>query len=1205
MFDASNTSMRRSPQPPVLSVVPGTQSTLDTVNSSPPSELGTLVLPSSAVVARAPSFQHSTAVSDDNEIPGIPQVTSRFLERDKDTVVAFGDCAESPRGERSTRESSPSPLRRISTCPADASPRQRSSQRTGATWRTSTPESPTARPEPSCCGARGAYIQSRVALASDYHEERSRKVRGLVAGISGCAVAAVSAALHASAQGWLATTADAAAGLIFALAAALLLVRRRLPEQLVDLACVALTAIFCVCDLFALGWGDIWLLSLLALYGLVQCGSRSATPFAACGALCTTWLTLRFSEEAFAWGLYDAIPAADFAARCPPTGWSLAAAALVRRGAVVLLSCWFCCSHAAALRRERSGSGAAAQVAKQVAEALVQFDLAQAEALVNDAVVSRNGQASPTHYVEDGLMAAFRELLSNLRAYRPFLPEALFVAESLDRGRDSAWGSDDTAALGGAALPGQAQRTSTDRSRASSPLSAPSAGMFGATTSAGLTRPASLTLLFARGAGLRFRRGSIVRVRMSTEDNPFYKVDGGSESHMSTLSSRLAAPVFELGRAAGGIVLVQGVDHIALTWNTHRSQPRHCHGASTSGLRIAQRLGQDDVLPQCSVVITTGQVLAGTSGTREHLATVVSGPAMELGAALALLCPRIRASCVCDDPTWELLRGDFVGRIVDAVRMSVLDKDIYVYEVLHEYRGSDRPESLAGLEHVTDVEAMRRFASAFAALRQLNYAAAKAHLTMQLRQYPTDVQAERLLNITCLLKRKNARDSLGLSNWDCYVRLLGTWFDFEARAEAQAASPRIPEVLELDNPHPMGSPLTNSNSSRHSSVTVRSSLGGGSRHGTPRHVHAGSERSASSGGSADTDDQMLRKAILDGINKGADTGLSKEDEVPRELLDQRGRRWIRGCGALGKGAFGNVYLGMGHDGGLVALKQIELPRSLKSRSRRSTKASANFSPRHRPLLDAASAGTIGDPDHVLFPFRTPTDETEYYSPRNTTALETLEGLLNEVAVMDALRHDNIVSYLGSTLAGNHVVIVLEYVPGGSLSGVLQHFEGKLPETAVRRYLIDVLKGLAFLHAHDVIHRDIKPANVLVTAEGNGKLADFGACGELSKLAGGASAVIGTPQYMSPEAGAGQAAPASDVWAVGIMAAELLTGKLPWGFTAPPQMFIRKVSVEGHMPTFASLHDTTLARNFCEACCRREPDARPSALVMRDHAFLIA
>ncbi|MGW5350478.1 ABC transporter substrate-binding protein [Streptomyces sp. NPDC004031] len=133
--------------------------------------------------------------------------------------------------------------------------------------------------------------------------------------------------------------------------------------------------------------------------------------------------------------------------------------------------------------------------------------------------------------------------------------------------------------------------------------------------------------------------------------------------------------------------------------------------------------------------------------------------------------------------------------------------------------------------------------------------------------------------------------------------------------------------------------------------------------------------------------------------------------------------------------------------------------------------------------------------------------------------------------------------------GDEVVpyLVMEFVPGGSLSQLLRRRVFFPPERAVR-IACDILDALAHAHSHGTVHRDVKPANVMVTPEGIVKVADFGIARVLdtdSRLTTTGSA-IGTPSYMSPEQINGAEVDArSDVYAVGCVLTELLTGKPPF------------------------------------------------------------
>lgn len=201
----------------------------------------------------------------------------------------------------------------------------------------------------------------------------------------------------------------------------------------------------------------------------------------------------------------------------------------------------------------------------------------------------------------------------------------------------------------------------------------------------------------------------------------------------------------------------------------------------------------------------------------------------------------------------------------------------------------------------------------------------------------------------------------------------------------------------------------------------------------------------------------------------------------------------------------------------------------------------------------------------------------------------LASLVTEVELLKALNHCNVVQYLGSFRTRTDLYIIMELVENGSLAAVIkaQQF-GPFPEALVGMFIHQVLQGLAYLHDQGVVHRDIKGANILTTKDGVVKLADFGVaarlgdgstggggtCGEDrsgSDAAGEETQPAGTPYWMAPEVvELKTVTTASDIWSVGCLAVELLTGQPPY-YDLQPLSALYNIVQNPHppLPTTAS------------------------------------
>ncbi|KAL8951498.1 MAG: hypothetical protein Q9222_002525 [Ikaeria aurantiellina] len=241
--------------------------------------------------------------------------------------------------------------------------------------------------------------------------------------------------------------------------------------------------------------------------------------------------------------------------------------------------------------------------------------------------------------------------------------------------------------------------------------------------------------------------------------------------------------------------------------------------------------------------------------------------------------------------------------------------------------------------------------------------------------------------------------------------------------------------------------------------------------------------------------------------------IADDGEGPDEELDSflKGDswdnvKWMKGA-LIGQGSFGSVFLAL-HSitGELMAVKQVEVPSNSIS------------------TMDKKKENMIN-------------------------------ALRREIDLLRDLQHKNIVQYLGSNSDSEHFNIFLEYVPGGSVAGMLNSY-GQLQEPLIRNFVRQILTGLSYLHGKDIIHRDIKGANVLVDGKGNIKISDFGISKrvEASALLAPAKngghlhrpSLQGSVFWMAPEVVKQTSyTRKADIWSLGCLIVEMFTGTHPF------------------------------------------------------------
>jgi mitogen-activated protein kinase kinase kinase len=265
---------------------------------------------------------------------------------------------------------------------------------------------------------------------------------------------------------------------------------------------------------------------------------------------------------------------------------------------------------------------------------------------------------------------------------------------------------------------------------------------------------------------------------------------------------------------------------------------------------------------------------------------------------------------------------------------------------------------------------------------------------------------------------------------------------------------------------------------------------------------------------------------------------------------------------------------------------------------------------------------------------------------------------DEMTVLQVLDHPNIVSYYGIEPHRDKVYIFMEYCDGGSLASLLEH--GRIEdETVVTVYALQMLEGLAYLHERGVVHRDIKPENILLDHDGVIKFVDFGAAKMIARqgktLAGAAAptggaepimaqqqphphshpqsmapppppqkllpgaaapaaagagrqnSMQGTPMYMAPEVIRGSAAGrtgAADVWSLGCVVLEMVTGRRPWASLDNEWAIMYNIA-QGNTPQLpVREHMTAAGISFLARCFERDPVRRASAVELLQDPWIV-
>ncbi|MEV0714444.1 protein kinase [Asanoa sp. NPDC050611] len=213
-------------------------------------------------------------------------------------------------------------------------------------------------------------------------------------------------------------------------------------------------------------------------------------------------------------------------------------------------------------------------------------------------------------------------------------------------------------------------------------------------------------------------------------------------------------------------------------------------------------------------------------------------------------------------------------------------------------------------------------------------------------------------------------------------------------------------------------------------------------------------------------------------------------------------------------------------------------------------------------------------------------------PEAAAEPELVAGFAAEAEILAGLDHPAIVGLRGTTTVDGAPALVLDLVDGEDLRHRLRR-DGPVPPAIAAHIAAQVADALAYLHGRGVVHGDVKPANLLVPADGGRvRVTDFGVARRLG--AGRPTVIHATPEYVAPEVVAGEpAGPAADVYALGIVLYELLTGRSPYRGGQPTQVLARHTNCTPVPPPGLP----AVVWPLIEDCLAAVPDRRPAAQLL--------
>jgi serine/threonine protein kinase/tetratricopeptide (TPR) repeat protein len=213
-------------------------------------------------------------------------------------------------------------------------------------------------------------------------------------------------------------------------------------------------------------------------------------------------------------------------------------------------------------------------------------------------------------------------------------------------------------------------------------------------------------------------------------------------------------------------------------------------------------------------------------------------------------------------------------------------------------------------------------------------------------------------------------------------------------------------------------------------------------------------------------------------------------------------------------------------------------------------------------------------------------------PEITADKSTIDRFRNELKIARDISHKNICRMYDLGREGSNYFLTMEYVSGEDLKNMIR-MSGQLSVGTAVSIAKQVCEGLAEAHGHGVIHRDLKPSNIMIDRNANVRIMDFGIARSIkAKGITGAGVMIGTPEYMSPEQVEGKEVDqASDIYSLGIILYEMLTGRVPFEGDTP---FTVGVKHKSEVPKNPKEINANIPDDLCRLtlrCLEKEKEKR--------------